>query len=99
MSDHHSYGPTGAGSVVLDLAAGAGVLIVYTSARMLGAEIDVVGPVRTHSMVRRRDVGDHPLYAAVYPALPPGPYLVGQALTTIDVVGGEITSMHVHDGA
>lgn len=93
----HVYGPSGAGSVVLDLGAGTGVLVVYTPAAMLGAEIDVTGPVRTHSMVRRRDVGDYPLYAAVYPSLPEGRYVVGHGLTTVDVPGGEITIVHVHD--
>ncbi|HLK01857.1 MAG TPA: hypothetical protein VKU39_18400 [Streptosporangiaceae bacterium] len=97
MSEHAVYGPSGAGSVVLDLGAGTGVLVVYTPAGMLGAEIDVAGPVRTHSMVRRRDVGDYPLYAAVYPSLPEGRYVVGQGLTTVDVPGGEITTLHVHD--
>ena len=93
----HAYGPSGVGSVVLELGAGTGVLIVYTQASMLGAEIDVDGPVSTHSMVRRRDVGDHPLYAAVYPSLPEGRYVVGHGLTTVDVPGGQITSLHVHD--
>jgi hypothetical protein len=93
----HNYGPSGVGTVVIDLGADTGVLIVYVPAAMDGAEIDVAGPVSTHSMVRRRDVGDHPVYAAVYPSLPGGSYVVGHGMTTINVPGGGITSVHIYD--
>lgn len=86
----HLSGPSGRGTVVLDLGAEVGALILYTPASMDGDEIDVNGPVSTHSMVRRRDVGTEPVYAAVYPELPEGEYVIGGA--HVAVVGGQITT-------
>jgi hypothetical protein len=95
----HSMGPSGSGTVVLDLDAGTGVLILYTDVVREHEEIEVYGPVVTHSMVRRRDVaGAHPLYAAVYPSLPYGSYTVGDGLTSVNIVEGQVTTAHVYDG-
>jgi hypothetical protein len=74
-------GPSGAGTVVLELGPGAGALVLHTPAQLNGAEIDVSmigtdGHHRTHSMVRPRHVSGGTQYAAVYPGLPPGDYTV-----------------------
>ena len=56
---HGAAGPSSAGSVVLDIGAGTGALVLFAPADLDGAEIEVsVGadPVakRTHSQVRKR---------------------------------------------
>jgi hypothetical protein len=73
-------GPSGSGTVVLELGPGTGVLVLHTPAEMNGAEIDI-SPAgqpsyRTHSAVRPRHVAGRTLYAAVYPALSPAVYTI-----------------------
>jgi hypothetical protein len=73
-------GPSGSGTVVLELGPGAGALVLNVPAEMNGAEIDIslAGSQgrRTHSMVRPRHVPAGTQYAAVYPGLPPGEYTI-----------------------
>ncbi|WP_431728764.1 phospholipase [Verrucosispora sp. TAA-831] len=82
MSGHvHTYGPTGTGTVVLDLGGDTGALIVHTGRDLLGREIEVSRPERqgeprTHSAVRERQVLDGTFHSAVYPDLPAGTYTV-----------------------
>jgi hypothetical protein len=92
----NSPGPSGPGSVVLDIGGGVGALIIITPARMAGAEIDV-SPVqepagRTHAVVRERRLGPASCHAAVYPALPAGDYTIwrdaGSPAGTIRIDGG-----------
>jgi hypothetical protein len=106
--DHHHH-PTGASapaSVVLDLGAGTGALIIYTGAEQCGIEIEISragadgGPdpagVRTHAAVRHRAVRPAPLYGALIPDLPAGRYVVWDrdtALSTVDVVEGAVTEV------
>jgi hypothetical protein len=74
-------GPSGSGTVVLELGPGAGALVLHTPADMNGAEIDIstASGARTHSMVRPRHVAAGTLYAAVYPGLAPGEYTIWRA--------------------
>ena len=67
-------GTSGAGTVVLDLGAGIGALVLYTQAAMDGDEIEISRPghARTHSRVRPRETSVGTRYAAVYPGLPAG---------------------------
>ena len=56
-------GPSGPGTVVLELGAGIGALILYTPADLDGAEIEISrdddpGARRTHSQVRQRHMAD-----------------------------------------
>jgi hypothetical protein len=91
-------GPSGPGTVVLELGPGAGALILMTPAELDGAEIEVSrldGPDaghRTHSLVRPRHVSGGTVHAAVYPDLPPGEYAVlgpaGEAVASVTVVAG-----------
>jgi hypothetical protein len=94
-------GPSGAGSVVLDLGPGIGVLVLDTPAELAGREIEVSpasggpGAHRTHSLVRERRTGAGTSYAAVYPGLAAGDYtLWGDATTpagTFTIDSGQVT--------
>jgi hypothetical protein len=81
-------GPSRAGSVVLDLGAGVGALILDTPAELSGREIEIspvaegVSARRTHSLVRQRRTGAGTSYAAVYPGLAAGDYTVWQDALT-----------------
>jgi hypothetical protein len=92
----HSAGPSGPGSVVLELGAGIGALILETPPSLHGHEIEISpsapGP-RTHSLVRERRTAVGVSYAAVYPVLPAGDYIVwredGLPAGRVTVHGGQ----------
>ncbi len=102
MTDRHGdvpLGPSGSGTVVLDLGQGAGALVLHTPADLEGAEIEIshVGSAhRTHSLVRPRHVAGGTQYAAVYPGLPPGVYTIWRDCTTpvtaVTITGGAVTT-------
>ena len=84
-------GPSGPGTVVMELGADIGALILYTPAEMDGEEIEISrdepgeadgscddesAARRTHSQVRPRHLPGETRYAAVYPGLPAGRYTV-----------------------
>jgi hypothetical protein len=103
MSDHpHAgepvAGPSGSGTVVLELGPGAGALVLYTPAGRDGAEIEVSlagAGGRIHSMVRPRHVTGATVHAAVYPDLPPGEYTIwdgNAAMATTKVAAGAVTT-------
>jgi hypothetical protein len=93
--------PSRAGSVVLDLGAGVGALILDAPAELNGKEIEIspvadgVADRRTHSLVRQRRTGAGTSYAAVYPGLAADDYTVWlDALTpvgTVTIEGGRVT--------
>jgi hypothetical protein len=92
-------GPSGSGTVVLDLGPGAGALVLYTPAGQAGAEIEVsltgAGGGRTHSMVRPRHLAGATMHAAVYPGLSPGEYTIWDgeaAVATTRVAAGAVTT-------
>jgi hypothetical protein len=102
------YGPTGAGSVVLDVGGQIGALILHTPAGLVGAEIEISpaagGAHRTHASVRAREGDRGTSYAAVYQGLAEGGYtvwgamgtsLAGTALGHVTVTGGQITEHHL----
>jgi hypothetical protein len=97
---HHDAGPSDPGTVVLDIGAELGALIIYTTAEQLGVEIEISpgeasGAPRTHAAVRARNLGSDTIYGVVYPSLTQGVYTIwldaGTALTTVPVRGAEIT--------
>ena len=99
-------GPSGPGTVVLELGAGIGALILYTPADLDGAEIEISreddpGARRTHSQVRQRHIATATTYAAVYPSLPAGRYTIWRSehspAVTASITGGEVTSCHWPD--
>ena len=83
MTHSHLTGPSGPGSVVLDLGEGVGALIVDAPPDRCGDEIEISvsggvrsGGRRTHSLVRERRTAAGTSYAAVYPGLPAAEYTV-----------------------
>ncbi len=103
MTDH-AYGPTGPGTVMLDLGAGTGALILYTPPGLAGREIeispDAPGARRTHASVRERPWSGGTRYAAVYAGLAAGDYTIWRdhdtMASTVTVAGGRVTT---HDWA
>jgi hypothetical protein len=100
---HHPTGESAPASVVLDLGADTGALVIYTGTEQCGNEIEVSlagadgGPdpaaVRVHAAVRPRTVRPRPLYGALIPDLPAGRYVVWDrdtALSTVEVAGGAV---------
>jgi hypothetical protein len=92
-------GPSGPGTVVMELGAGVGALILYTPASLDGEEIEISrdGAPRTHSRVRPRPLPGQTRYAAVYPGLPAGRYTIWRAHTpvaAVTVAGGQVSSCH-----
>ena len=96
------YGATKAGTVVLEIGAGTGALVVHTPADLAGREIEIsVHPEptqRRHASVRERRRGGAITYAAIYDRLPPAAYTIWRdrltPAATITVTGGQITSYH-----
>jgi hypothetical protein len=93
-------GPSGPGTVVMDLGGDIGALILYTPADMDGREIEISrdgdpGGRRTHSQVRQRRMAMATRYAAVYPGLRAGAYTIwsneSPAATAV-ITGGQVTS-------
>jgi len=103
-------GPSGPGTVIMEVGAGVGALILYTPADLDGEEIEIsrdepAGPGsrrthsrRTHSRVRPRHMPGETRYAAVYPSLPAGRYTVWRdehsPAVTVTVTGGQVSSCH-----
>ena len=91
-------GPSGSGSVVLDLGPGSGALVLHTPPELDGLEIEVSTPgrPRTHTRVRPRLTAAGPQHAAVYPALAPGDYVIWRdadtPAMTVTVAGGRVTT-------
>ena len=95
--------PSGAGTVVLELGASTGALILHTPAGLDGREIEISRTgapegARTHSRVRERRAGASVRYAAVYPGLPAGHYTIWRdpvtPATTVTITGGAVSSCH-----
>jgi hypothetical protein len=92
--------PSGSGSVILDLGPGIGALVLHTPPELDGWEIEIslVGEPRpqTHSRVRPRHTPGGVQYAAVYPGVAFGDYVVWRDATTsqmiVTVAGGQVTT-------
>jgi hypothetical protein len=94
-------GPSGPGTVVMELGAGIGALVLYTPAGLDGLEIEISrdddpADPRTHSRVRARHLGRVTQYAAVYPDLAAGRYTIWrdehQPASAVTITGGQVTS-------
>jgi hypothetical protein len=95
--------PSGPGTVVLDIGAGTGALILHTPADLDGREIEISPnatpcAARTHSQVRERRTPASTRYAAVYPNLAAGDYTIWRnpvtPAGTVTITGGHITTCH-----
>lgn len=98
----HAYGPTGAGSVMLDVGDNAGALVIATGAEWHGREIEISrrgedSEPRTHVAVRERHLEGGVRYTAVFPSLPAGAYVLWRNATevagTVVVAGGTVTEI------
>jgi hypothetical protein len=71
-------GPSGEGSVVLDIGADTGAVIVYAYESLAGSEIEIrrsgLPWDGTHTAVRRRDLREAVCFAGVFGSLPAGDY-------------------------
>jgi hypothetical protein len=99
---HHAYGPTGPGTVMLDIGGDVGALVIATGPEWHGREIEIsstedVSAARTHVAVRARHVEGGVRYTAVFPSLPAGPYVLWRNETepagTVVVAGGTVTEI------
>jgi len=89
-------------TLVLDIGEDIGALILYTAEGLLGAEIevspDVDGAHRIHTLIRRRRIGGHELFAGVYPELREGTWRIfgldDRVIGTVDIRGGHVTEYH-----
>ncbi len=97
----HNLGPSGPGTVVMELGAGIGALVLYTPAELDGAEIEISrdgdpDARRTHSQVRARHMAHVTRYAAVYPDLAAGQYTIWRSaaspVTTVTITGGQVAN-------
>jgi hypothetical protein len=93
-------GPSGPGTVVLELGADVGALVLYTPAELDGREIEISRDApdarRTHSQVRPRHMAALTRYAAVYPDLAAGTYTIWadeqRRAGSVVVAGGRVTN-------
>lgn len=94
-------GPSDPGTVVMELGADIGALVLYTPASLNGSEIEISrdgdpGAPRTHSQVRPRHLAAVTRYAAVYPNLRAGQYTIWSEdqspAATATITGGQVTS-------
>jgi hypothetical protein len=99
----HRHGPTGAGTVLLELGAGVGAILLQVPVELAGREIeisrtDVPGLPRTHAQVRERPADGRVTYSALYAGLAEGSYAVWRdestAALSVTVTGGQVTSCH-----
>lgn len=98
--------PENTDNLVLDIGADTGALIVHATVDRDQAEIEIT-PVgseqaRTHNIVRRREAVSGAVYAAVFPALTAGNYVVWRDATipagTVIVRGGQVASFRLDHG-
>jgi hypothetical protein len=103
--EHHTLAPSGQGTVVLNIGAGIGALVIHTPGSLHGHEIEV-SPVadpgtRTHAAVRARYVRGGVCWSVVIDSLPAGRYVVWRDPVTpqgeIDVAGAAVTEFHWPD--
>ena len=106
-ADHHlPAGETGPEPVhdnlVLDIGGDTGALVIHAAADRDQAEIEISAAgseARSHNVVRARAVGGGTRYAAVFPALPAGDYVIWQdddaAAGTVTIRGGQVASFRL----
>jgi hypothetical protein len=93
-------GPSGPGTVVLELGADVGALVLLTPAELDGREIEISvedgAGRRTHSRVRPRRMPAGTRYAAVYPDLTAGQYTIWadshRPAGRVVIAGGRVTT-------
>jgi hypothetical protein len=95
-------GPSGVGSVVLDIGGEVGAAAVYVPAALSGDELEIRAVDEpwcgAHVAVRPRVLADRTVWAALFPALDHGRYEIRvrhraptSATTTVAVSGGHVS--------
>ncbi|GGK91347.1 phospholipase [Mangrovihabitans endophyticus] len=96
---HHTFAPSGQGTVVLNIGADIGALVIHTPGRLRGHEIEVSPRAdagrRTHAAVRARYVRSGVRWSVVLDSLHAGRYVIWRdpatPLAEVDVRGGAVT--------
>jgi hypothetical protein len=94
----HTAG-AGQGPVAVEVGADVGTLLLWASAELEGAELEISAwgddTRRRHVAVLARRLPGGTVYAAVYPGLPAGRYRLwdvqGRPAMTVDVAAGRVT--------
>jgi hypothetical protein len=101
-------GPSGEGTVVLDIGGDRGAAVIVTPGELSGEEIEirpVDGPWDgTHTAIRPRDLRDAVAHAGVFGSLPAGQYRLrirrgdpvraaSEPVVDLVVVGGEVVQV------
>jgi hypothetical protein len=101
-------GPSGEGTVVLDIGGDRGAAVIVTPAELSGEEIEirpVGGPWDgTHTAIRPRDLRDTVAHAGVFGSLPAGRYQLrirrgdpvqagSEQVVDLVVIGGEVVQL------
>jgi hypothetical protein len=99
----HEQAPDNLDNLLLDIGGDTGALMIRAAAGRDQAEIEI-SPVggeqaRTHNIIRRREAPSGAVYAAVFPAVPAGDYVVWRdAVTpagTVTVHGGHVATFRL----
>ena len=99
MTHHHTWAPSGLGTVVLTLGAGVGALVIHAPAALHSREIEV-SPVadpacRTHAAVRARYARGGVTWSVVIDNLAEGRYVIWRdpvtPLAEVEVAGATVT--------
>jgi hypothetical protein len=96
--------PENVDNLILDIGADTGALIIHAAVDRDQAEVEISPAgserARTHNIVRRREAVSGAVYAAVFPALTAGDYVVWRdAVTpagTVVVHGGQVASFRLN---
>ncbi len=100
MTETHAD-TSGESHVLVDVGDGAGALVILTGPSHVGREIHIspyeAPDALTHVEVHARDAGGAMAYAALFPSLPEGAYIVhdapGTARLLAVVHGGSMTEV------
>ena len=84
--------------VMLDIGDGVGALVVHATKALLGREVEVslpgAGTQRVHAVIHQRQAGGRPVFAAVFPSLAQGDYVLWdgeRTLGQVTITGGQVT--------
>jgi hypothetical protein len=98
--------PASNDNLLLDIGGDTGALIIHAAADRDQAEIEISpagdGTARSHNIVRRRESAGGAKYAAVFPAVPEGDYVIWRDADTpagtVTVRGGTVASFRFDQG-
>jgi hypothetical protein len=100
----HEQAPENVDNLILDIGADTGALIIHAAVDRDQAEVEISPAgseqARAHNIVRRREAVSGAVYAAVFPALAAGDYIVWRDAATpagtVVVQGGRVASFRLN---